>query len=168
MYAIRSYYGNKWHFRATDLHFLQKHSECRITSYNVCYTKLLRMAVIPVFGGVLFGMAKKSGWLSYEETNLKEVDAVTSASMLQAKNIDLKELKGKPPMGKIKDIEISRIIPGGNLVSGFAHSRDLVYVSSFLKNYFTDEKVIETLWLYEACGINTTIMRTDADSYNFV
>jgi hypothetical protein len=30
-----------------------------------------------------------------------------------------------------------------------------------IKNYFTDEKVIETLWLYEACGINTTIMRTD-------
>jgi len=122
------------------------------------------LAVIPVFGGALFGMAKKSGWLSYEETNLKKVDAVTSASMLQAKSIDLKELKGKPPMGKIKDVEISRIIPGGNLISGFAHARDLVYVSSFLKNYFTDEKVIETLWLYEACGINTTIMRTDADT----
>ncbi len=122
------------------------------------------LAVVPVFGGVLFGMAKKSGWLSHEESNLKEVDAVTSASRLQAKNIDLKELKGKAPMGKIKDVEISRIIPGGNLVSGFAHARDLVYVSSFLKNYFTDEKVIETLWLYEACGINTTIMRTDDDT----
>jgi hypothetical protein len=30
-----------------------------------------------------------------------------------------------------------------------------------IKNYFTDEKVIETLWLYEACGINTIIFRTD-------
>ncbi|MCY1723022.1 DoxX family membrane protein [Prolixibacteraceae bacterium Z1-6] len=122
------------------------------------------LAVVPVFGGALFGMAKKSGWLSYEESNLKEVDTVTSASRLQAKNIDLKELKGKVPMGKIKNVEMSRIIPGGNLVSGFAHARDLVYVSSFLKNYFTDEKVIETLWLYEACGINTTIMRTDEDT----
>jgi hypothetical protein len=64
-------------------------------------------------------------------------------------------------MGKIKDIEISRVIPGGNLVAGFAHARDLIYVSTWIKNYFTDEKVIETLWLYEACGINTTIMRTD-------
>jgi len=33
-----------------------------------------------------------------------------------------------------------------------------------IKNYFTDEKVIETLWLYEACGINTTILRTDENT----
>ncbi len=122
------------------------------------------LAVLPVLGGAFFGMAKKSGWLSFEEDNLKKVDTVSSASRLAAKNIDLKELKGKVPMGKIKNVEISRIIPGGNLVSGFAHSRDLVYVSSFLKNYFTDEKVIETLWLYEACGINTTVMRTDENT----
>jgi len=133
-------------------------------SKNLRRELIKNLAVAPVLGGALFGMAKKSGWLSFEEDNLKEVDGVSSASKLTAKNIDLKELKGKVPMGKIKDIEISRIIPGGNLVSGFAHSRDLVYVSSFLKNYFTDEKVIETLWLYEACGINTTIMRTDEDT----
>lgn len=122
------------------------------------------LAVVPVLEGAFFGMAKKSGWLSFEEDALGKVDGKTSASMLSAKNIDLSELTGKVPMGRIKHVDISRIIPGGNLVSGFAHSRDLVYVSPLLKNYFTDEKVIETLWLYEACGINTTIMRTDENS----
>lgn len=63
-------------------------------------------------------------------------------------------------MGKIKHVEISRIIPGGNIISAQAHSRDLIYVSPLIKKYFTDEKVIETFWLYEACGINTTILST--------
>ncbi len=53
---------------------------------------------------------------------------------------------------------------GGNLISGFAHSRDLIYVSTWLKKYFTDEKVIETLWLCEACGINTAIFRCDENT----
>jgi hypothetical protein len=99
--------------------------------------------------------------MSFEEKNLETVDATTRATILSAKSQDLSELKGKVPKGKIKHIEMSRIIPGGNLVAGFAHARDLIYVSNMIKNYFTDEKVIETLWLYEACGINTTIMRTD-------
>jgi len=33
------------------------------------------------------------------------------------------------PVGKIGNVEISRIICGGNLIGGFAHSRDLIYVS---------------------------------------
>ena len=73
-------------------------------------------------------------------------------------------MKGKVPTGKIKDVVISRIIAGGNLISGFAHARDLIYVSSWLKTYFTDEKVIETLWICEACGINTAILRTDENT----
>ena len=119
------------------------------------------LAAIPLLGIAFFGMAKKRGWLSFEENNLEKVDATTHATFLTAKTIDMRELKGKVPKGKIKNIEISRIIPGGNLIAGFAHARDLIYVSTLIKNYFTDEKVIETLWLYEACGINTTIMRTD-------
>ena len=119
------------------------------------------MTVIPVMGGAFFGMAKQIGWMSHEENNLKKPDATSGATSLVGKRIDLSELKGKVPTGKIGNVEISRIIPGGNLISGFAHSRDLIYVSSLIKNYFTDEKVIETLWLYEACGINTTIMRSD-------
>jgi hypothetical protein len=65
------------------------------------------------------------------------------------------------PTGKIGDLTISRILVGGNLISGFAHSRDLIYVSSLLRQYFTDEKVWETLQLCEENGVNTAILRLD-------
>ncbi|MDP4224548.1 MAG: DoxX family protein [Bacteroidota bacterium] len=134
--------------------------------YGTTRRELIKnLAVIPVFGTLFFGMLKKRGWISFEEKNLaSKVDAISSASLITAKTIDIKELKGKVPTGKIKDVVISRIIIGGNLISGFAHARDLIYVSSWLKTYFTDEKVIETLWLCEACGINTAILRTDENT----
>ncbi len=119
------------------------------------------LAVLPVFGGVFFGMAKNTGWLSFEEENLKKTDAISSASLLNREDYDLTKLQGKVPTGKIKHLEISRMIPGGNLVAGFAHARDLVYVSKWIKQYHSDEKVIETLWKYQDVGINTVTMRTD-------
>jgi hypothetical protein len=61
------------------------------------------------------------------------------------------------PAGKIGNVKISRLICGGNLTNGYAHSRDLIYVSDLLKKYFTDEKVIETYQICEECGINTVI-----------
>jgi hypothetical protein len=64
------------------------------------------------------------------------------------------------PAGKIGDLKISRIICGGNLIGGYAHSRDLIYVSPLLKHYFTDEKIIETLEICEENGINTIISGT--------
>jgi hypothetical protein len=67
----------------------------------------------------------------------------------------------KMPLGRIGNVKISRLICGGNLISGFAHSRDLIYVSSLLRNYFTDEKVMETLEICEETGINTAILRLD-------
>ena len=36
------------------------------------------------------------------------------------------------PKGKIGDLEISRMICGGNLIGGWAHARDLLYVSNLL------------------------------------
>jgi hypothetical protein len=68
------------------------------------------------------------------------------------------------PQGKIGRLSVSRLICGGNLISGFAHSRDLMYVSPLLKHYFTDEKVFDTLALCEAQGINTAILRIDQDT----
>jgi hypothetical protein len=61
------------------------------------------------------------------------------------------------PMGKIGKVKISRLICGGNLTNGYAHSRDLIYVSELLKHYFTDEKVMETYEISEENGINTVI-----------
>ena len=59
------------------------------------------------------------------------------------------------PAGKIGDVTVSRLICGGNLIGGYAHSRDLIYVSPLLKHYFTDEKIFETLELCEESGVNT-------------
>ena len=68
---------------------------------------------------------------------------------------------GTMPSGKIKKLQISRIICGGNLISGHAHSRDLIYVSDLLRTYFTDDKVMETFAQCEQNGINTAILRLD-------
>ena len=59
------------------------------------------------------------------------------------------------PCGKIGNVTVSRLIIGGNLIGGWAHSRDLMYVSKLFKAYNTEAKVCETLELAQACGINT-------------
>ena len=61
------------------------------------------------------------------------------------------------PTGKIGDMEVSRLISGGNLISGWAHSRDLDYVSSLMTHYNTPDKVLETLKVMEEHGINAII-----------
>jgi hypothetical protein len=63
----------------------------------------------------------------------------------------------KLPTGKIGKLTISRLICGGNLINGFAHDRDLIYVSSLLQHYFTDDKIMETWEICEESGINTMI-----------
>ena len=78
-----------------------------------------------------------------------------SGATIQVKQASLNELKGELPKGKIGKHEISRIIAGGNLIGGWAHSRDLIYVSSLFKAYNTEKKVYETLMLAEQAGINT-------------
>ncbi len=57
--------------------------------------------------------------------------------------------------------EVSRLIIGGNLISGSAHAGDLLYQSALMTRYFTDEKILETWDLAEQNGINTTLMRCD-------
>ncbi len=62
---------------------------------------------------------------------------------------------GKMPMGKIGNLEMSRIIGGGNVISGWCHNRDLMYVSTLAGKYLTEEKQFDTLELMEEHGINT-------------
>lgn len=64
---------------------------------------------------------------------------------------------GQMPGGRIGKVTISRLICGGNLISGYAHARDLIYVSSLLKHYFTDERIMDTWALCEQHGINTMV-----------
>jgi hypothetical protein len=72
-------------------------------------------------------------------------------------SVQLKDTKIDIPMGKIKNVDISRLICGGNLIIGSAHDRDLIYVASLMRHYFTDKKIIETWQICEDCGINTMI-----------
>ncbi|NLH40941.1 MAG: hypothetical protein GX448_03795 [Planctomycetes bacterium] len=69
----------------------------------------------------------------------------------------------KMPCGQIKNLKISRIFCGGNLIGGWAHSRDLIYVSDLVKAYHTDEKIFQTFELAEEMGINTVLTNPVSD-----
>ena len=69
-------------------------------------------------------------------------------------------------MGKIGHVDVSRVIIGSNLFGGGAHSRDLRYVGSLLRHYFTHEKIMDTLQLCEENGINTSIGGGGVKQYN--
>jgi hypothetical protein len=58
------------------------------------------------------------------------------------------------PMGRMGNVDFTRLILGGNLISGYAHSRDLRYVSTLMHRYNTEAKIAETLEIAEANGIN--------------
>ena len=106
---------------------------------------LKNLATLPILGAMGWGAFRHAG---------KEVDVMSGAT-IQLNFTSLDELKGELPQGKIGPHEISRLIAGGNLVGGWAHSRDLRYVSSLFKAYNTEKKVYETLMLAEKAGINT-------------
>ncbi len=97
----------------------------------------------------IVGSAVAASALSLEEKTL-----LAAANKPAAPTTDA--IKGMPT-GKIGKVKISRLICGGNLTNGYAHSRDLIYVSDLLKHYFTDEKVMETYEISEESGINTVI-----------
>ena len=114
-------------------------------------------------------MSKKLNRREFVKRSLLSSAAVASALSLEEKNLlaQMKKPSEEPadsvkglPAGRIGNVKISRIICGGNLIGGYAHSRDLIYVSSLLKHYFTDEKIIETLEICEENGINTIITGT--------
>ena len=58
------------------------------------------------------------------------------------------------PMGRIGGQEFSRLMLGGNLISGYSRARDFGYVATLMRFYITPSKVRETLETAEACGIN--------------
>jgi hypothetical protein len=66
------------------------------------------------------------------------------------------------PCGTIGKARLSRMLLGGNLISGYTHSRDLKYVNQLFKAYASQEKILQTLKLAEANGINT-VFETGAD-----
>jgi len=93
---------------------------------------LKSFATIPFAGAFLVSLIQKNKWESWEEQNL--VDAVTSASVKTFDFASLKDLKGQIPTAKIKDVEISRLIMGGNLLSAAEGAYDLGYEEGLMKN----------------------------------
>lgn len=59
------------------------------------------------------------------------------------------------PCATLGKARISRLLLGGNLISGCMHSRDLKYVGELFRAYVTEEKILQTLKLAEEHGINT-------------
>ena len=112
---------------------------------------------VPVLGAFAYALYKKRKWESFERKHLTETDGITSATVRSFQFTRLEELKGQVPKGKIKGMEISRMIMGGNLIGGWAHARDLIYTDKLVKAYHTDEKVMQTLLLGEKCGMNALI-----------
>ncbi len=90
--------------------------------------------------------------LSLEETALASSRPARSTGVVISP-----DAAKKMPGGKIGPVAISRLICGGNLISGYAHSRDLIYVSTLLKHYFSEEKIFETWARCEQHGINTMV-----------
>lgn len=123
---------------------------------------------IPALGAFAYAVYRKRKWDSFEERflNVQGMDANSGATLLKFNYSTLKDLKGQVPKayinytdksGQPAKFELSRLIAGGNLIGGWAHARDLIYVSKLVKTYHTDEKVIQTLALAEKCGINALI-----------
>ena len=126
------------------------------------------LIAVPAIGALAYALYRKKNWNSFEEKLLKTegIDANTSPTLLSFNYSTITDLKGQMPKGAIPytDIkgrpakfELSRLIMGGNLIGGWAHSRDLIYVSKLVKTYHTDEKVMQTLALGEKCGLNAII-----------
>jgi uncharacterized membrane protein YphA (DoxX/SURF4 family) len=114
------------------------------------------LAGLPFAGAFAYTLMKRRGAISFEEKALagKKIDVVSRASYTYDFSASLKDLKGTLPRAKIGNLELSRMMLGGNLIGGWAHARDLIYVSKLVKAYHNREKVFETFQLAEAAGIN--------------
>ncbi len=103
------------------------------------------LASLPVLGLM--------GWWAVENNRKYGLDVMSGAT-IQLNKAALSDLKGVLPKGKIGNHEISRLVLGGNLIGGWAHSRDLLYVPDLFKAYNTEKKIYETLMIAEKSGIN--------------
>ena len=103
------------------------------------------IAALPVLGLM--------GWGAWRSGKAYGIDTLSGATV-QINQASLSELKGTLPMGKLGKHNLSRLVAGGNLISGFAHARDLIYADSLFKAYNTEKKIIETLMMCEQAGVN--------------
>jgi hypothetical protein len=107
--------------------------------------------------GVVGAAAGAAAYSSVEENTLlaamQDAAAQTSPSKTEKPKTDIPP--GSLACGKIRNVSLSRLFLGGNMIGGWIHSRDLMYASKLSMSYNTEAKVFETLELAQACGINT-------------
>jgi hypothetical protein len=70
--------------------------------------------------------------------------------------------KGTLPKGKIGNLEISRMLLGGNLLIGGMHSHGMPVLSKLPGHYNTLEKKLETMAVAESYGVDTIGIHTHA------
>lgn len=135
---------------------------------------LKHLATVPFLGAVVYGAIRRTRMHSLEEKNL--VDSASGATQRFVQQIlsgsntaSLENLKGKEfaeetgrirgllPKGMLGNLESSKLILGGNLLSGYVHSRDLIYVSSLVLNYHQKDRIFRTLMLAEQSGVDTLL-----------
>jgi len=104
--------------------------------------------------GVLGAAAVGAVHTSIEETTLAAALQAGTAQTAAAEKPKTDIPPGSVPCGKIGNVSLSRLFIGGNLIGGWAHSRDLMYASKLFTSYNTEAKIFETLELCQACGIN--------------
>lgn len=117
------------------------------------------LAGVPVLGAFVLAALKKHGWKSFEEVQLgsRGVDGLSGATVKRFKFATLADLNGEIPKGQVGDLKFSRLILGGNLIGGWAHARDLIYVSKLVKAYHHRDKIFETFSIAESCGVDTVL-----------
>ncbi|MCK4854021.1 MAG: DoxX family membrane protein [Bacteroidales bacterium] len=135
---------------------------------------LKHLATVPFLGAIAYGALASTRMNSLEEQNL--VDAASGPTqqyvqkiMAGSDRLSLRDLRGKKfteetnllkgtlPQGKLGSMSTSKLILGGNLLSGYVHSRDLIYVSSLVLNYHQKDRIFRTLMLAEQSGVNTIL-----------
>jgi hypothetical protein len=105
--------------------------------------------------GILGAAGVGVAYSSIEERILGAAIEEGSAQPPQAPRPTTDIPPGSLASGKICNVTLSRLFLGGNLIGGWAHSRDLMYASKLFTSYNTEAKIFETLDLAQACGINT-------------
>ena len=113
-----------------------------------------QLALLPVIGPLVISQSSSFNRLSFEEKNLFERLKTGPAGSGGEAPAATGDDPVKLPQAKIGKESISRMILGGNLIGGWAHARDLLYVSRLVTTYFTDEKIFETFARAEKHGIN--------------
>lgn len=100
--------------------------------------------------------------LSREEKVLLAQTALSAPSSF-SESVPQRNNTSVLPKGRIGNVSIGRLICGGNLIRGYAHTQGSVFVSSLLKDYFSEERIFGLLEQCEEQGIDTVVTNVSPD-----